>query len=720
MILSMIKTETESARISPKGIDTAVAYNGRIAHPQLSVIIVSYNVKEFLQQTLISLQKALGAFSYEIFVVDNASDDGSAKLVHEHFSKVKLIRNRENLGFARANNLALKKAKGDYIVLINPDTIAQEDTFHRLIEFMEKTPDAGMVGCKILNPDGSLQLACRRSFPTPWVALTRLIGLSYLFPKSKLFGKYNLTYLPEDAICPVDAISGSFMMLRRQAFEQIGLLDESFFMYGEDLDWCLRAGKAGWKIYYVPTTQIVHFKGESSKNVPFDSLFDFNRAMALFVKKHFRQRYFFITYYLLLLAIWGRAGFSFMKRTLSAALPLIIDSVLLQISLTTAIYIKFGHLQFWQNYLPVNIVYNLAWLMALFLTGAYSHAKYSSFRAGMAVLAGFVFNSALTYFFKQYAFSRAVVLFAGLFNFVLLAGWRFGCKLMNFWGLAPFKGTFGKTLLARRTLVVGDFSKGERILEKLKMRIGAGYEIAGLVSLNSDDVGLEYNGWRVIADVEHVQNTIRQKNIQEVIFSTHRIPYNRVLKIISEGRSSRVNFKLIPSNLDVIIGKASIDQLSEIPLLKIDYKLAHRQQRLFKRILDLILSFFTFVICSPLFAILLLAKFGRLQKKILTVAGSSKQSIAIYEIERAGLIGKLLWLWPVLKGTLSIVGSELTENLPDKASEPHLKPGLTGLVQINRHRNLTEEEKEKFQLFYLTNYSPLLDMEIIFKTLLKR
>lgn len=718
----MINTETEPAKIFPEGVDAAVESNGRITHPQLSVIIVSYNVKEFLQQTLISLQKALGAFSHEIFVVDNASDDGSAKLVHEQFSHVKLIRNQENLGFARANNLALRKAKGNYIVLINPDTIAQEDTFVHLIEFMEKTPDAGMVGCKILNSDGSLQLACRRSFPTPWVALTRLVGLSYLFPKSKLFGKYNLTYLPEDETCLVDAISGSFMMLRRQAFEQIGQLDESFFMYGEDLDWCLRAGKAGWKIYYVPTTQIVHFKGESSKNVPYDTLFDFNRAMALFVKKHFRQRYFFITYYLLLVAIWARAGVSFMKRTLSTVLPFIFDTVLLQISLAAAIYIKFGHLQYWQNYLPVNIVYNIVWLTALFLMGACSHAshaKFSSFRAGMAVLAGFMFNSALTYFFKQYAFSRAVVLLASLFNFVLVAGWRFACKLMNFWGMTPFKGTFGKTLLARRTLVVGDFSKGEQILEKLKIRIGAGYEIVGLVSLNPNDVGLEYNGWQVLADVEQIQSAIRQKSIQEVIFSTHRIPYNRVLRIISEGRSSRVNFKLIPSNLDVIIGKASIDQLSEIPLLEIDYKLAHRQQRIFKRIFDIVLSFLTFVTCLPFFVILLLTKLGRLQKKSLTSTGSSEQSIVVYEIARGGMIGKLFWLLPVLKGRLSIVGSELNANLTDKAPEPHLKPGLTGLVQINQHRKLTGEEKEKFQLFYLTNYSPLLDVEIIFKTLFK-
>ncbi|MFQ5633346.1 MAG: sugar transferase, partial [bacterium] len=501
--------------------------------------------------------------------------------------------------------------------------------------------------------------------------------------------------------------------------EQIGLLDERFFMYGEDLDWCLRANEAGWKIYYVPATQIVHFKGESSKNTPFDSLFDFNRAMAQFVKKHFRRKYFFISYYILFVAIWARAGFSFMKRFLAAAMPFIVDAILLQLSLAAAIQIKFGHLQYWQNYLPVNIVYNFAWLIALYLAGAYSRAKFSSFRAGMAVVAGFIFNSALTYFFKQYAFSRAVVLSAGILNLALIAGWRLGFKLSHYLGITPFKGTFGKTLLARRTLVVGDFSKGERILEKLKARIGSGYEIVGLVSVNSKDVGLQYNGWQVISDAANIQNAIRQRHIQEVIFSTHRIPYDRVLNIISDGRSSRVNFKLIPSNLDVIIGKASIDQLSEIPLLEIDYKLAHWQHRTLKRIFDIAASVCGLVLGIPVFLILLLKNSGKLKRKSLKLPGQKQREIKLLEIERTGVFGKLLWLWPVLAGKLSVVGIE--QDFPDQrqVAESHLKPGLTGLVQINRHRNLTQEDKEKFQLFYLTNYSPLLDLEIIFKAVFK-
>ena len=714
----MANPVSETAQQAAANDRAATNHNRRSAVPRISVIIVSYNVKDFLQQTLLSLQQALRPFPHEIFVVDNASEDGSAELIRRQFPEVSLHESDSNLGFAKANNIALQQATGDYIVLINPDTIAQEDTFTELIAFLEKTPDAGMVSCKVLNPDGTLQLACRRSFPTPWVAVTRLTGLSRFWPKSKLFGKYNLTYLPEDEIAQVDAVSGSFMMLRKQTAEQIGPLDEDFFMYGEDLDWCLRVNEAGWKIYYVPSTQIIHFKGESSKSAPFDRMFDFNRAMALFVKKHFRQRYFFITYYLLILAIWARAAMSFIKGSIEKMFPLLIDVTILQVSLAAAILVKFGHLQFWYDYLPVNIVYSLAWLISLFVAGSYSHARYAAFRAALAIVAGFVFNSALTYFFKQYAFSRAVVLSASLFNLLLIAGWRFAFKLLRAFGVGRFQGTLGKTLLARRTLVVGDFSKGESILEKLKLRIGDGYDIIGLVSINPDDTNQQYNGWRVLADVDHIQEVIRRKNVQEVIFSTHRVPYDRVLRVISDGRSSQVNFKLIPSNLDVIIGKASIDRLSDIPLLEIDYKLAHRQHRLLKRVFDVAGAGLGLLLGAPFFLLLILINAFRFQKK--TVALSDGRTASLYELARGGRLARLLWLLPVLTGRLSIVGRDLLASSDSGADRHWLKPGLTGLVQINRHRNLTEEEREKFQLFYLTNFNLMLDVEIILKTLLQQ
>jgi len=686
--------------------------------PLISVIIVSYNVKEYLQECITSIRKALAGIAAEIFVVDNASDDGSTALVKERFPGVQLIANAENLGFAKANNLALQQARGRFLVLINPDTVTQEDTFSTLLDFMAAHPEAGMVGCKILNPDGTLQHACRRSYPTPWVAFTRLTGLSFLFPKSRLFGRYNLTYLPEDEIASVEAISGSFMMLRRQAFEQVGLLDEDFFLYGEDLDWCYRIIEAGWMIYYVPTTKIIHFKGESSKQSRFDTLRVFYQSMALFVKKHFRKKYFFITYYFLLVAIWVRAAVSFLRNSLVFLAVPLVDFLLLQLSLALALWVKFGHLQHWGSYLPVNAIYSAAWLLSLAFMGSYGRRKFSFFKAAIGVLAGFFFNSAFTFFFKQYAFSRAVLLLAGGFNLLFIAGWRLLFKLLNRFGLTPFRGTLGHTLLARRSVVVGDFSKGEQVVEKLKTRIGTGYDLIGLVSLNAADVGEHFNGLQVLGATDNLTEIIRRRSIQEVIFSTHRIPYDRILDIISKSRSQRVNFKLIPSNLEVIIGKASIDQIHDVPLLDIDYKLSQTGNRMKKRAFDVIVAVMGLILGMPLFLIAAMRHKRHVVQKNLRLVPGQVQSLRVWEYPGAGLLGKLLWLWPVLRGHLSLVGREWGSQ-SRSAFYQQLKPGLTGIVQVNRERDLTRAEKQKYEIFYLTQYSVLLDLEILFKAVFK-
>jgi O-antigen biosynthesis protein len=210
----------------------------------LSIIIVNYNVKVFLQNLLDSINKASANLQTEIIIVDNASDDGSVEFLREKYPSVKLIINKTNLGFGKANNLALREAKGKFILLLNPDTIVAEDTFIKMIEFFNQTPEAGLAGCKILNPDGTLQLPCRRSFPGPWTSFTKVTGLSSLFPKSRIFARYNLTYLDENETYEVDAISGSFMMMKKEVYDKVGGFDEQFFMYGEDLDLCYRIQKA--------------------------------------------------------------------------------------------------------------------------------------------------------------------------------------------------------------------------------------------------------------------------------------------------------------------------------------------------------------------------------------------------------------------------------------------------------------------------------------------
>ncbi|MGD9380553.1 MAG: glycosyltransferase family 2 protein, partial [candidate division WOR-3 bacterium] len=257
----------------------------------LSVVIVNYNVKAFLEQCLIAIDRARGALNIEIFVVDNASVDGSQAMVKKRFPHVKLIENNQNVGFSTANNQAMKNARGEYILILNPDTLIQEDTLSVLRKHLDENPKSGAIGCKLLNPDGSYQINSRRSFPTPWVAFSRIVGLSKIFPKSRLFGQYNLTYLDPDIESEVDVLSGSLMMLRREALEQVGYFDEEYFMYGEDIDLSYRIKKAGWQIFYTPATQAIHYKGESTKKSEFSAITRFYSTMLIFIRKHFGGRY---------------------------------------------------------------------------------------------------------------------------------------------------------------------------------------------------------------------------------------------------------------------------------------------------------------------------------------------------------------------------------------------------------------------------------------------
>jgi len=228
---------------------------------------------------------------FDVWVVDNHSEDTTVPMVRQNFPHVNLIENKENVGFAKANNQAIKKCTGDYILLLNPDTIVLQNAVEKIVNFMGENPTVGICGCKVLNEDRTLQLACRRSIPTPKVAFFRFIGLSKLFPKNRLFAKYNLTYINSNEPHEVDAVSGSFLMIRREVVDNIGKLDERFFIYGEELDWCLRAKKAGWKVMYYPNAEIIHYKGECSKSNSRKATFEFYRSMYLFHKKHFAENY---------------------------------------------------------------------------------------------------------------------------------------------------------------------------------------------------------------------------------------------------------------------------------------------------------------------------------------------------------------------------------------------------------------------------------------------
>ena len=272
---------------------------------KLSVVIVNYNVKYFLEQCLCSVEKSLAGIDGEVIVVDNASRDGSLKYLQERFAGVHFIASDSNLGFARANNLAIKHSRGEYVLLLNPDTIVAEDTFADFIRFMDSHPDAGGCGAYMLRTNGSFALESRRGLPTPFVAFCKMSGLSALFPKSRTFGRYYMRYLDEREANPIEIMSGACMFLRRSVLEKVGLLDEDFFMYGEDIDISYRILKAGYKNYFLPSP-ILHYKGKSTQKSTYRYVHTFYQAMQLFFNKHYAH-YSFLVSAPINIAIWTRA-----------------------------------------------------------------------------------------------------------------------------------------------------------------------------------------------------------------------------------------------------------------------------------------------------------------------------------------------------------------------------------------------------------------------------
>ena len=255
---------------------------------QLSVIILNYNVRFFLEQCVASVQEALTNIDSEIIVVDNDSSDDSCEMIKSRFPNVKLIKNNSNLGFPKGNNIGVAQAKGDYICILNPDTVVAEDTFNRILAFAEKQENLGIVGCKLIDGSGNFLPESKRGIPTPFVALTKIFGLYKLFPNWELFNRYYAQHLSENETGKVDILVGAFMIMKRNLYNEIGGFDENCFMYSDDIDLSFMALKSGKINYYFHETSVIHYKGESTVK---DGLYmkRFREAMQFFYKKHYKS-----------------------------------------------------------------------------------------------------------------------------------------------------------------------------------------------------------------------------------------------------------------------------------------------------------------------------------------------------------------------------------------------------------------------------------------------
>jgi len=641
---------------------------------KLSVIIVNYNVRFFLDQCLRSVFNSLKNISSEVFVVDNNSLDGSVSMIRKNFPDVNLIRNNENLGFSRANNQAIKKASGEYILLLNPDTLVEEFTFEKCIRFMDDHKDAGALGVRLIDGKGRFLPESKRSLPTPGVAFSKIFGLTRLFSKSKLFGKYHLGYLNPEETHKVDVLTGAFMFLRMSALDKTGLLDENFFMYGEDIDLSYRLKKAGFSNYYYPGTTIIHYKGESTRKSSINYVVQFYKAMIIFAKKHFSigSRNIFLIF--INLAIYFRASLSILKRAMDTLLLPAIDALL----------IFFGFLiltPFWANikfqaadYYPAEFLqfvvpaYIIIWIISIYINNGYDKpARPVSILFG--IITGTFFILIIYALLPSHLrFSRALILIGGLLALGLTLSFRF---FVNKLGIAIFR-LYPET---KKTLIIAnhiEYQRLKKIIPNLaQMRKIAGFVHPGKDSEEDDSLG-PYN---------QLQDIIRINKVNEIIFSAKAISSEEIIQYMMKLSRLNIDFKIAhPEGLS-IIGSNSIDSKGEIFEISLN-SVNNKKNLCKKRVLDLVISFILLLFLP----------------------------ISLFTVKKRG--GFIINIFYVISGRKSWVGYDLQTGSKTMEQDSNQQGVLTPASLYPRS---TEPEIKRINLSYAKNYRLSKDIEIILK-----
>ena len=636
---------------------------------KLSVIIVNYNVVHFLEQCLHSVFKAGARLEMEVIVVDNRSVDDSVEMVKQKFQQVKLIANTDNVGFSAANNQGLAIAQGEYVLLLNPDTVVQENTFDKVIAFMDSHADAGGLGVKMLDGKGVFLPESKRGLPTPAVAFYKIFGLAKLFPKSKKFGAYHLCYLDKDQVHEVDVLSGAFMLLRKALLDKIGGLDEAFFMYGEDIDLSYRIQLAGYKNYYFPDTRIIHYKGESTKKGSINYVFVFYRAMIIFARKHFSARHAKLFSALIHLAIYFRAFLAILQRLAVRLLLPISDAVALVGGIWLLTQWYGGHIRFHHGggSFPAHLVlmaamgYAAVWQLSVWFAGGYDRVM----RLGR-VLAGIGLGSCLILIVysllpESLRFSRAIILLGTLYAVLALLTLRWLIFKLK-WAQYRFFVTDKKAIL-----VVGSATEVGRVKQLLA------------------ETSLRFQSFDYILESGEVPTSlalndlIRIYGVEELIFCARDIAAQTIIGLMLEVDNANVDYKIAPPESLSVIGSNSINTSGDLYTIGVN-SVTTVENRRKKRLVDLVLSAFL-LLFSPFW--------------IWKVKSPSK------------------WfsdLCKVFFGNLSLVG------LPPSFKGASLKPGILTPSEV-LGKGILHERAARIDLLYVKEYKPSNDLNIVLKAM---
>ncbi|MEO7394108.1 MAG: glycosyltransferase [Chitinophagaceae bacterium] len=646
---------------------------------ELSVIIVNYNVKHFLEQCLCSVKKAVTGMVAEVIVIDNNSIDNSIEYLSSKFPTVQFIANKENTGFAKACNQGLQLAKGKYILFLNPDTIVAEDCFLKCISFFELHPEAGALGVKMIDGSGKFLKESKRAFPAPMTSLYKLFGLSKLFPRSKIFSRYHLGHLPEIENHEVDVLAGAFMMVKKSVLDKIGGFDETFFMYGEDVDLSYRVQKtfcdetsSNYKNFYFAGTSIIHFKGESTRKGSMNYVKMFYNAMSIFVKKHYGGGRASFFNFLIHIAIWLRAALTtvsnFIRRI---GLPL-IDAGLILLSFWL---IK----NFWNEYIRTDAMYEnrilwiafpaytIFYLITAYYAGLYDRWYKRSELMRSMLLATIMLLAAYSLLPEQYRFSRGIVLFGSILSFILINLLRWILIKLNVLNSNKEKEEH------LTTVVAASKSEYEQTLSLLK-EAGLYQRILGRIAVTEND-NMAIGNWK------QTQKLSLFVPFKEIIFCEGVLSFKDIIAVIQDQPAGVIT-KIYAGGSSSIVGSDSKDSSGESVSKENGFKLSDPYNRRLKRLIDFSLALF-FILTFPVHLFFVKKPFQFFYNCFLV------------------LLAKRTWV--------GYVAAE--KNLPDLYEAVIACNG----VPVSVSQQLPKESLQMIDYWYARDYEPAGDIKLLWK-----
>jgi len=641
---------------------------------KISIVIVNYNVKYFIKQCLQSVYKSKSAAELEVIVIDNNSQDNSVEMIKTEFKDVILVENKNNVGFSKANNQGFDLASGEFVLILNPDTIIEETTLDICLNYFKSNQNVGAIGVKMLDGAGRFLPESKRGFPTPVASLFKLFGLSKIFPKSPIFNSYYLGHLSEDKIHEIDVLTGAFLFTSKKLLDQIKGFDEDYFMYGEDIEMSFRINELGKKIIYLPTSSIIHFKGESTKKNSIPYLKNFYGAMAIYASKRNSGKG-WIWNLILNIGIVFTALAAVFKNLFQKVLRPLLDlgilfgaSKLLQF-LWGVFYYK--NANYYENAPNLSVLFSISAIVFIYYLFGHYDIKYRFNQLAINfILSAFVVLSIYAIYPFEWRYSRIVlivlILFTplilffsrGIYNKVLFGKWKFNIE--------------GK----RRIAIVGSEDSYSKIVNMITT-FGENFQIVGSVFDG-------HNNGQSLGNLNNLNEIVESRSLNELIFCTKDIEVEKIFSLIGNIHKD-IAYKIASDDNSSILGSDSKDKVGEWYTLNINLKLNQKVHRRIKRMIDIITSFILIVL-SPIVV------FGIKSKK--------RVFNSIFSV----LFNQKTW-----------IGFNTND---DRLEElPVLK---NGIFFFNEWKQNKSRDKHQDNLFYARNYNVWTEIEQIFKNIFSR